>query len=127
MTRDEAFEFTAQGFTNSVISKELIKRIALSIARRPHLLDVGIPIHRIPGYGEQAITRADLKPLRAKGMRVLCQMGRNAGQDLYIAFNERGLVLAHGNSDVVDILGIKRRQNPASFSTAKVVRQGECP
>ena len=40
MAGNEAFEFAAQGFANPLIGKELVKRIALIIAGRPHLLDI---------------------------------------------------------------------------------------
>ena len=80
MTWNEAFELVLQKFADFAICANLIERIALAIARRPHALDIRVPIDRVTCHRERTVARLHLEPLRPKGVTLLRQGSRYAGQ-----------------------------------------------
>src|SRR5688572_24548516 len=115
MTWNEMIEFVLQQIANFAIGLDLVESVALAVARRPHALDVRIPIDGVSDDSEWTVARLHLEPLRAEGVAFLRQVGRDAGQNFLITANE--LYAAFGNalcgSD--EILRVERRKDPGLF------------
>ena len=80
MTWHEAFELVLQKFADFAICANLIERIALAIAWRPHALDIRVPIDRVAYNRERTVACLHFEPLRPKGVTFLGQVSRYAGQ-----------------------------------------------
>ena len=112
MARNEAFELVLQECADFAIRANLIERIALAIARRPHALDIGVPVDRITYDRKWTIARLHLEPLCAEGVTVLRQVSRDARQYFLVSANELHATFGYALCGSDEILRIERRKDP---------------